>query len=153
MKTFNHLAAILIECECPLTISVPRHHNVSFSALLIWFVRRRTIWGESAGASSAAQQVLGYGGDTSDLFRGAIMASGTFFGFGQMNIYQGQMTYDNITNHTGCADAVDTLQCLKDLPFKTLNDTVFGQNQGQNFGPVIDGDFLRSYSIVAFNNG
>ena len=81
------------------------------------------------------------------------MASGTFFGFGQRNIAQGQQTYDNITAHTGCTDAVDTLQCLKDLPYETLNQTVFGQNQGQNFGPVIDGDLLRSYSTVAFNQG
>ena len=81
------------------------------------------------------------------------MASGTFFGFGQRSIAQAQMVYDNITNSTGCSRAVDTLQCLKDLPFDQLNETVYNQNQGQNFGPVIDGDLFRTYPIVAFNKG
>lgn len=96
---------------------------------------------------------MAYGGDTQGLFRGAIMVSGTFFGFGQRNLPQSQQVYDNITLHAGCAEAVDSLQCLKALPFEALNQTVFEQNQGQNFGPVIDGDFLRYYSIVAFNQG
>ena len=96
---------------------------------------------------------MAYGGDTQDLFQGAIMASGTFFGFGQISLAFGQAVYNNITNHTGCAGAVDTLQCLKDLPFEILNATVFGQNDGQNFATVIDGDLIRSYPVVAFNTG
>ena len=111
-----------------------------------------TIWGESAGASSVALQIMAYGGDTQGLFHGGIMASGSFFGFGQSSLAQGQAIYDNITNHTGCAYSVNTLQCLKDLPFSTLNRTVFDQNQGQAFGPVIDGDLYRSYPYVAFKN-
>ena len=96
---------------------------------------------------------MAYGGDTQGLFHGGIMASGTFFGFGQANIATEQAVYDNITSHTGCADAVDTFQCLKDLPLDILNHTMYEQNMGQNFGPVIDGDFFRSYPIVAFNTG
>ncbi|KAG8624937.1 hypothetical protein KVT40_006688 [Elsinoe batatas] len=114
---------------------------------------RVTIWGESAGASSTALQLMAYGGDTQDLFRGAIMASGSFFGFGQRSLAQAQNVYDNITDHTGCASAVDTLQCLKDLPLSTINQTIYEQNEGENFGPVIDGDFFRSYPFVAFRNG
>ncbi|KAK5170343.1 uncharacterized protein LTR77_004930 [Saxophila tyrrhenica] len=96
---------------------------------------------------------MAYGGDTQDLFRGAIMASGSFFGFGQTSLADAQAVYDNITTHTGCADAINSLQCLKDLPFKKLNQTVYEQNEGQSFGPVIDGDFFRSYAFVAFQQG
>ncbi|KAK4894336.1 hypothetical protein LTR27_007469 [Elasticomyces elasticus] len=114
---------------------------------------RVTIWGESAGAQCVALQVMAYGGDTQNLFRGGIMASGQFFGFGQRSLAQAQIIYDNVTNHTGCDQAIDTFQCLKDLPFDQLNETVYDQNQGQNFGPVVDGDLFRTYPFVAFQQG
>ncbi|KAK5739901.1 hypothetical protein LTR17_004997 [Elasticomyces elasticus] len=114
---------------------------------------RVTIWGESAGAQCVALQVMAYGGDTQNLFRGGIMASGQFFGFGQRSLAQAQIIYDNVTNHTGCNQAIDTFQCLKDLPFGQLNETVYDQNQGQNFGPVFDGDLFRTYPFVAFQQG
>lgn len=100
-----------------------------------------------------ALQIMAYGGDTQGLFRAGIMASGTSFGFGQQNLAFMQTVYDNITNTTGCTYADDSLQCLKELPFAVINETAYGQNEGQNFGPIIDGDFFRSYPIVAFNTG
>ncbi|KAK4921046.1 hypothetical protein LTR49_011416 [Elasticomyces elasticus] len=112
-----------------------------------------TIWGESAGAQSVALQLMAYGGDTQGLFRSAIMASGSFFGFGQHRLADAQLVYNNMTNATGCADAVDTLQCLKELPFSVINATAYGQNEGQAFGPVVDGDFFRTYPFKAFEQG
>lgn len=80
------------------------------------------------------------------------MASGSFFGFGQRSLAQSQTVYNNITNNTGCASTPNTLQCLKDLPLAQINQTIYEQDEGQNFGPVIDGDFFRSYPLVAFEN-
>lgn len=112
-----------------------------------------TIWGESAGAQSVAYQVMAYGGDTQGLFRSGIMASGSFFGFAVGSTAENQLYYDNITSHTGCADAIDTVQCLKNLPYPVLNETVYNQDEGQVFIPVVDGDMIRTYPFIAFQAG
>lgn len=35
-----------------------------------------------------------------------------------------QPFYDTIVNNTGCANAIDTLGCLRALPFNTLNNAI-----------------------------
>ena len=116
-------------------------------------VMRRTIWGESAGALSVALQIMAYGGDTQGLFRNGIMASGSFFGFGQGNLESAQQSYDNITNSTECYYVDDSLQCLKNLPFEVINATAYGQSEGTVFLPIVDGDFFQTYPVVAFERG
>ena len=37
------------------------------------------------------------------------------------NITKYQTQYDAVTNATGCGNATNTLQCLRELPFETLN--------------------------------
>ena len=75
---------------------------------------KMTIWGESAGAFSVSDLLQAYGGNNKGLFHGAIMASGTSFPRLALNGAGAQTVYNNITNATGCAGAIDTLQCLRD---------------------------------------
>ena len=79
-------------------------------------------WGESAGAISAALQMVTNGGDTEGLFRGAFMESGAVLPNGDISL--GQQDYDNLVRAAGCAEADDTLECLRQLPFPALKAAV-----------------------------
>ena len=57
-------------------------------------------------------------GDPEGLFRGAIMHSGSPLPVGDIEAQQEQ--YDAVVISTGCAEAMDTLQCLRDVPADTL---------------------------------
>lgn len=48
-----------------------------------------------------------------------------------------QPYYNTIVNNTGCANAVDTLSCLRALPFTTLNAAVNTSSSGVWF-PTVD---------------
>ncbi|KAH7885008.1 Alpha/Beta hydrolase protein [Phlebopus sp. FC_14] len=77
-----------------------------------------TIWGESAGAISAALQMVTNGGDAEGLFRAAFMQSGSPIPVG--DITHGQKYYDAIVDETGCSGSPDTLQCLREVPYDIL---------------------------------
>ncbi|KAJ7448790.1 carotenoid ester lipase precursor [Mycena latifolia] len=77
-----------------------------------------TIWGESAGAISVGLQMLANGGDTEGLFRAGYMQSGSPVPVGP--IENGQKYYDTLVSQTGCANASDTLACLRTVPYATL---------------------------------
>lgn len=87
-------------------------------ALLIFMAR----WGESAGAISVALHMLMNGGDPGGLFRGAFMQSGSPIPVG--DILHGQSYYDDLVSRTGCSNANDTLQCLREVPFVNLSAAV-----------------------------
>ncbi|KAL1742048.1 Alpha/Beta hydrolase protein [Schizophyllum fasciatum] len=107
-----------------------------------------TIWGESAGAISVALHMLTNDGDTEGLFRGAVMNSGSPIPVG--DITNGQMWYDQLVEATGCAGNKDTLQCLREVPYKDLKDAqnntpfVFSyQSLILTWLPRADGVFLK----------
>ena len=79
-------------------------------------------WGESAGAISAALQMITNGGDTEGLFRGAFMESGAVLPNGDISL--GQQDYDDLVRAAGCAGAEDTLECLRQVPFPALKEVV-----------------------------
>ncbi|KAF5376939.1 hypothetical protein D9615_007293 [Tricholomella constricta] len=81
-----------------------------------------TIWGESAGAISAALQMVANNGNTEGLFRGSFMQSGSPIPVA--DITHGQKYYDAIVSQTGCAGSSDTLACLRTVPYKTLKAAV-----------------------------
>ncbi|KAF7366927.1 Carboxylic ester hydrolase [Mycena sanguinolenta] len=127
-----------------------------------------TLWGQSAGAMSTAAHLVTNGGNNEGLFRGAIMDSGAPLWVG--DITHGQPSYDFIVEQTGCAHALDTLDCLREVPVDTLmkatNSTpnVFSyQSLAETFIIRVDGVFLKdnpqqlvkqgSVSNVPFING
>ncbi|KJA18371.1 hypothetical protein HYPSUDRAFT_205479 [Hypholoma sublateritium FD-334 SS-4] len=81
-----------------------------------------TTCGESAGAVSASLQMLANGGNTEGLFRGAFVGSGFPIPVG--DIINGRKYSDALVEDTGCSGAVDTLQCLRNVPYTTLKAAV-----------------------------
>lgn len=79
--------------------------------------KKVTLWGESAGALLIPHLAAAYKGHNSDLFRGGIITSGSFFG-GNYDFYSGypvqQLLYDALISLTGCSNSTHTLQCLRD---------------------------------------
>lgn len=102
-----------------------------------------TIWGESAGSISVMDQMLLYGGDITyngkDLFRGAIMNSGSVIPAENVDCPKGQAVYDNVVKMADCDGAEDTLECLREADYTKLL-------QASNSAP---GSF--SYNAVALS--
>ncbi|KIJ19264.1 hypothetical protein PAXINDRAFT_8620 [Paxillus involutus ATCC 200175] len=106
-----------------------------------------TIWGESAGATSVGLQMVANDGNSDGLFRAAFMQSGSPLPVGDVS--EGQKYYDALVSETGCSNASDTLQCLREVPYEALLDAV---NQSPNifsyqslalaWQPRADGVFL-----------
>ncbi len=79
---------------------------------------QRRSWGESAGASSVFFQIFANNGNAEGLFRAGIMNSGSSTPTG--DITDLQHTYDFIVQQVGCANATDTLACLRTVPAASL---------------------------------
>ncbi|KAG7088712.1 hypothetical protein E1B28_012681 [Marasmius oreades] len=106
-----------------------------------------TIWGQSSGAISAALQMVTNGGDTEDLFRAAFLQSGAPISVG--DISHGQVYYNQVVSETGCSEAVDTLACLRTVPYQNLSDAINNtppifsyQSLHLTWLPRVDGDFI-----------
>ncbi|KAI0644312.1 carotenoid ester lipase precursor [Trametes meyenii] len=79
-----------------------------------------TLWGQSAGAVSSVYQMLTNGGKSGNLFRGAIMQSGSYMPTG--DIEELQPFYDSVVERVGCSGEHDTVDCLRGVPAKVLNE-------------------------------
>ncbi|UKZ61129.1 uncharacterized protein TrAtP1_002400 [Trichoderma atroviride] len=77
-----------------------------------------TVWGESSGAISTFEQLVLYDGDATykgnDLFRAAIMDSGSITPVDPLDTQKGQDVYDAVKKAAGC-DVDDSLACLRGL--------------------------------------
>ncbi|KAF1983101.1 carboxylesterase family protein-like protein [Aulographum hederae CBS 113979] len=112
------------------------------------------IWGESAGGSSVGFHLTAYNGRDDDLFRGAIMESGNPVPYFTLNGTQAyQPLYDNVTASTNCSDAIDTLQCLRTVPYAVLNAAFNRTGYTTGFHPVVDGDFIQKYPSIGLAEG
>ena len=113
-----------------------------------------TIWGESAGAGSVGIHLIAYSGRDDKLFRGAICESGNSILLGTENydVSDGQAIYDNITAATGCASSSDTLSCIRNLDFTTLN-AAFNITPSYGFYPYEDGSLIQGSQYDQLNNG
>ncbi|KAH9889042.1 carotenoid ester lipase [Cubamyces lactineus] len=76
------------------------------------------IWGESAGAQSVAVHMLAFDGNSEGLFRAGWMESGAASPIG--NVSKIQPTFDFIASETGCASALDILECLREVPAEAI---------------------------------
>ncbi|GIJ83224.1 hypothetical protein Asppvi_001744 [Aspergillus pseudoviridinutans] len=115
-----------------------------------------TIWGESAGARSLGMQLIAYDGMHDGLFRSAILGSRSPLAK-FTNADGWQPYFDALVEKTGCANAIDRLDCLKHLPWKTLSAIFNGTNPLNVTAPtlsaVIDGDFMTAQASVLLKQG
>jgi carboxylesterase type B len=113
-----------------------------------------TIWGESAGASSVGFQLVAYNGRDDHIISGGIMESGNSVPYsGLQGSDHYQPIYNTIVNATGCYGAIDTLQCLRNAPFNTLNAAINTSRISSAWYPVVDGDFIQKYPSIQLANG
>ncbi|KAF2641769.1 lipase 3 precursor [Massarina eburnea CBS 473.64] len=109
-----------------------------------------TIWGESAGAYSVGDHINAYGGNNDGLFRAAIMESGGAVGAPLNGTDWYQRMYDNLTASVGCADAEETLECLRSVPYETI--APYGY-QGLEWFHTLDGRFIREWGQTSLTTG
>jgi carboxylesterase type B len=112
-----------------------------------------TIWGESAGSFAVGQLLMTYGGETDNLFHRTIQESGS----AATAWYNGsdwyQPIYDNIVNKANCSDAVDTLSCLRTVPYENMLPLLAAPSQGPGWYPVVDGDVIPAYPTELLHSG
>jgi carboxylesterase type B len=57
-------------------------------------------------------------------------------------------------SQVGCGNATEKVQCLREVPFQTLNATMNGTlSSTGGFNPIIDGDFTQDYGSRALEKG
>ncbi|KAH7402541.1 Alpha/Beta hydrolase protein [Pyrenochaeta sp. MPI-SDFR-AT-0127] len=112
-----------------------------------------TIWGESAGSFAVGQLLMTYGGRTDNLFHRSIQESGS----AATAWYNGsdwyQPIYDNIVNKANCTDEIDTLDCLRTVPYETLLPLLAAPSQGPGWYPTVDGDIIPNYPTELLHSG
>ncbi|EMD01294.1 hypothetical protein BAUCODRAFT_82446 [Baudoinia panamericana UAMH 10762] len=114
-----------------------------------------TIWGESAGALSVGFQLTAYNGRDDKLFRAGIMESGNPVNYNSfLDVDTYQPLYNAMVNATGCSAAVDTLDCLRQVPFATLNGFLNTTQYANAFSrPIVDGDFVARFQSIQLKEG
>jgi carboxylesterase type B len=123
-----------------------------------------TIWGESAGAISVFDQMALYGGNATykekQLFRGAIMNSGSIVPSDPVDCPKGQAVYDSVVERSGCAGSDDTLACLREVDYDTFLDAVNAEpgilsysSVALSYLPRPDGHVLPESPDVLVKNG
>lgn len=117
--------------------------------------KKVTIWGESAGAMSVGHHLTAYGGRDDKLFRAGVMQSGASVTVNAVNTTKFQSTYDDLVSKVNCSDTIDSLQCLREVPFEVLNSVLNGTdgNSQYNFWPTLDGDMVRNWGSIQFDKG
>lgn len=112
-----------------------------------------TIWGESAGSFAVGQLLMSYGGRSDGLFHRSIQESGS----AATAWYNGsdwyQPIYDNIVNKANCSDQIDTLNCLRTVPFSNLLPLLAEPSQGPGWYPIVDGDIIPAYPTELLHSG
>ncbi|KAI1336864.1 Alpha/Beta hydrolase protein [Xylariaceae sp. FL0016] len=115
-----------------------------------------TIWGESAGARSLGMQLVAYEGQHDNLFRSAILESGSPVAQFK-NASDWQPYFDAVVGMAGCGTAADPLTCLQGLPWEALNDIFNGTTALNVTAPtlsaVLDDDFMTAQGSQLLRQG
>ena len=112
-----------------------------------------TIWGESAGSFAVGQLLMTYGGRTDGLFHRSIQQSGSAATAWYNGTDWYQPIYDNIVNKANCTDKIDTLDCLRKLPYEIMAPLLAAPSQGPGWYPTVDGDIMPNLPTEALRSG
>lgn len=115
-----------------------------------------TIWGESSGSFAVGQLLLTYGGRTDGLFHRSIQESGSAATAWYNGTEWYQPVYNDIVSKVNCSDAVDTLACLRTVPYETIYPYLNSStliNGGPGSYPTVDGDIIPMYPTEALHSG
>ena len=117
-----------------------------------------TLIGVSAGAQSITVHLTAFGKKETNLFHATAAESQSFPGL--LDIPGSQFAYDAFVERTGCADAADSLSCLRGLDSETLQKANIaiplpGRNNTPNFlyGAIVDGDLIPDIPFNLFTQG
>lgn len=102
---------------------------------------------------SVGYHLTAYNGRDDKLFRAGIMQSGGSITASAGNYTTFQSKYNTLASKVGCSNVVDSLQCLREVPFETLNAVLNGTEgiSDYNFSPVVDGDFIPNWGSIQLN--
>ena len=102
--------------------------------------------------------LLAFGETTTNLFHGVIAESQSFPTL--FTVSQSQFIYDALAERVGCANATDSLQCLRDVDISVLqgnntNMPLPGRVNPPNFlyGSILDDKFLVDMPYNSFAEG
>ncbi|KAK7431283.1 hypothetical protein QQZ08_002054 [Neonectria magnoliae] len=107
------------------------------------------VWGESAGAQSIAYQMFSYDGREDNLYRGAILESGSVTGAQVHDLSYYNVAFENLTRSVGCWNSKDQLACLRDVD----EDSLYAAHPSLTWNPLIDGEFLTGYPSHLIRDG
>ncbi|KAJ7719224.1 sterol esterase [Mycena maculata] len=120
--------------------------------------QRVVVGGFSAGSISTGLLLLRNNRNSSTLFRGAFMLSGSPETC--PSIADGQVDYDGLVAANNCTSAADTLACLRAVPFDafmaTVNKTAdYFSYRSLNlvWRPRVDGDVIARDPLVSVSQG
>lgn len=107
------------------------------------------VWGQSAGGGSVLAQTIARGGTQKSLFNKAMANSPFWPKTYAHDSPEAEALYEQLATLTGCAGP-ESLACLKGLDVQAIRDAnqqITAANKFTtstfNWGPVIDGDFIR----------
>ncbi|KAK0644090.1 Alpha/Beta hydrolase protein [Cercophora newfieldiana] len=112
-----------------------------------------TIWGESAGSFAVGQLLMSYGGRTDGLFHQTIQESGSATTAWYNGTEWYQPLYDGLVDAVGCTDAIDTLDCLRTVPYSKLYPLLTSSRVAGPYYPVVDGDVIPQYPTTLLETG
>ncbi|KAF2101957.1 cholinesterase [Rhizodiscina lignyota] len=116
------------------------------------------IGGDSAGAASVTYLQTAYGGRNDHLFIGSAAESQSFAT--ELTVSASQYMYDNLVIRTSCANASDTLRCLRSVKASDLQAVNFNlpfpggaDPPLYMYQPTIDNDLIRDLPYNAYAQG
>lgn len=100
------------------------------------------------------QLLLSYGGRTDNLFHQSIQESGSAATAWYNGTDRYQPIYNNIVSKANCSSAIDTLACLRNVPYNNLypllNSSLL---DGPGWYPTVDGDIIPNYPTILLSQG
>jgi carboxylesterase type B len=100
------------------------------------------------------QLLLSYAGRTDGLFHRSIQESGSAATAWYNGSQWYQPIYDNIVDKVHCSEAIDTLECLRTVPYEDLLPYVNSSAVvGPGWYPTVDGDIVPEYPTKLLAEG